>query len=130
MQTDKELTLELICNAESGNHRQFQYISSWQEYSRTKKIRRGHMLLVASIRKSADKLFKSHCKSIIENNSDACKLIAYCTTLKILKFYEEELQTLTDMIIEYECYLANGNWADFLFGDTRPADKLYDHRSL
>ena len=130
MKTNEDLASELMQKAESGKHRQFRFIRNWQEYSRTRKLRQTHLLLVASIRKSADSLFRQHCKSVIIGQSDVIKLVAYCTTIKVLRFYEEELKTIEDMLIEYECYLAAGNWPDFIFGTQRSFDKLWDHRSL
>ena len=128
MTTNEDLMSELIYNAESGKHRQFQFLRSWREYSRARKIKRTHVLLVSSISASADNLFKKYCNDIRNGVTDPVKLIAYCTTVKILRFYEEELKTLEDMIVEYECYLANGNWLDFILGNLRPAEKLWDHR--
>lgn len=128
MKTQEDLASELIHNAESGKHRQFQFLRTWREYSRARKIRQAHVLLVASIRKSADSLFKKHCSGIINGQTDVTNLIAYCTTINVLQFYEEELKIIEDMVVEYECYLAAGNWLDFLFGYPRPFDKLWDHR--
>ena len=128
MTTNEDLMSELIHNATTGKHRQFRLLRNWQEYSRIRKIKRTHVLLVTSIRKSADKLFKKYCENITTGQTDITKLVAYCTTIKILRFYEEELKTIEDMIVEYECYLANGNWLDFVLGVQRPFDKLWDHR--
>ena len=128
MKPNEDLLSELICNAESGKHRPFQYLISWREYSRAKKIRRAHRLLVATIKQSTSKLFKKYCEDVAAGETDVIKLLAYCTTRKVLRFYEEELDIINNMIVEYECYLAAGNWTDFLFSTQRPADKLWDHR--
>lgn len=130
MQTDKDLMSELIYNAESGKHRPFQYLKNYREYRRAKQIRRTHVLLVSSIKQSLNRQFKRYCESITAGETDVIKLLAYCTTNKVLSFYEEELNTINDMIIEYECYLANGNWLDFILGYQRPSDKLWDHRGI
>ena len=130
MKTSEDFMSELIYNAESGNHRKFCFLRSWYEYLRAKKVRQTHRLLVSSIRQSADRLFKRYCKAIEAGETDVIKLLAYCTTVKVLSFYEEELSTISDMVIEYECYLANGNWLDFLFDTQRPVNKLFDHRGL
>lgn len=121
---------ELIRNAESGRHRQFQYLRSYREYRRAKQIKRTHVLLVASLRQSLTKQFNKYCKAITADETKVIKLLAYCTTKKVLSFYKEELNIINDMIIEYEYYLVNGNWLDFVLGLTRPLDKLWDHRSL
>ena len=130
MQTDKDLLSELIYNAESGNHRQFQYLRNYREYYRARQARRTHVLLVSSIKQSINRQFKKYCKDVIAGETDVIKLLAYRTTNRVLSFYEEELSTIDDMIVEYECYLANGNLLDFVLGTQRPFDKLWDHRSL
>ena len=130
MKTNEDLISELIYNAESDNHRQFQYLRNYVEYRRAKQIKRTHVILVSSIRQSLTRQFKRYCESITAGETDVIKLLAYCTTNKVLSFYEKELNTINDMLIEYECYLANGNWLDFIFGTQRPSDKLFDHRSL
>ena len=130
MRADKDLMSELVYNAEASNHRQFQYLRSYREYRRAKQIKRTLVLLVSSIKQSLAKQLKRYCKDVTAGKTDVIKLIAYCSTIKVLNFYEEELKIIKDMIMEYECYLANGNWSDFILGTYRPADKLWDHRSL
>ena len=128
MNTNEDLMSELIYNAESGKHRQFQYLKNVREYHRARQIKRAHAILVSSLRQSLIKQFNKYCKAITAGETDVIKLLAYSTTKKVLSFYEEELNTVNDMIIEYECYLANGNWLDFVLGTQRPFDKLWDHR--
>lgn len=130
MKTHEDLLSDLFHNAEQGNHRQFQYLRSWQEYSRARVLRRAEQLLVSSIKKNANKIFKQYVASVAAGESNAIKLFAYNKLTNVLLFYEEELKIISDMIIEYECYLANGNWTDFILCAQRPTDKLWDHRSL
>ena len=130
MQTDKDLMSELVYNAESGNHRQFQYLRNYREYFRARQVKRALAILVSSLKQSLNRQLKNYCKAIIVGETDVIKLLAYSTSARVLKFYEEELKTVNDMIIEYECYLANGNWMDFILGNCRPEEKLWDHRSL
>lgn len=128
MNTNEDLMSELIYNAESGKHRQFQYLKNVGEYYRARQIKRAHVILVSSLRQSLTKQFNKYCKAIVAEETDVIKLLAYCTTKKVFCFYEEELNTINDMILEYECYLANGNLLDFILGTQRPFDKLWDHR--
>lgn len=132
MQTHEELVTDLVYKAESGKHRQFQLLLNWQEYRYTRKLRRSHALLVTSIDKSAKRLLKRYCKDIVAGKSDVIKLMAYYTTIKVLRYYKEELRLLTEMIDEYEAYLLSGNFMDFigacLLFEERPKDKLWDHR--
>ena len=130
MKTDKDLMSELVYNAESGNHRQFKYLRNYLEYRRARQVKRALAILVSSIKRSLKRQLKNYCKTITIGETDVIKLLAYSTSVKVLEFYEEELKTVTDMIIEYECYLVNGNLFDFILGSYRPEEKLWDHRSL
>ena len=121
---------ELIYNVESGNHRQFQYLRNFSEYRRARQLKRALAILVSSLKQNITRQFKNYCKAIEAGETDVIKLLAYSTSVRVLEFYEEELKTVNDMIIEYECYLANGNWMDFILGSYRPEEKLWDHRSL
>lgn len=128
MKTNKDLTAELVYNTERGQHRQFQYLRNYREYSRARRLKRALVLLVSSIKQSLNRQFKNYCKVVTTGETDVIKLLAYCTTVKVLDFYEEELRIVNDMIIEYEYYLVNGNLLDFVLGCQRPEDKLWDHR--
>ena len=128
METDKNFLTELITNTERGQHRPFQLLTNYREYSKARKVRRTHRLLVSSIKQSLDKQLKKYCKAIAAGETEVIKLFAYCTINKVLEFYEEELRIINDMVDEYECYL-ECNLLDFILGLPRPANKLYDHRS-
>ncbi len=128
MQTNEEFISDLLDRAKSGEHRQFQFLRSWQEYSKAKKIRLAEKLLVKSIGKSANNLFKQYCRDVATGKADVNKLFAYHSINNLLEFYEEELRIISDMIEEYEYYLAYDNWVDLLFGLQRSLDTLWDHR--
>lgn len=129
MQTSENLMSELIDKASSGKHTQFRFLRTWREYSDTKKLKLFHELLIKSIKKSGNRLLNKYCKSIVKGNRDIISLMAYATTLNILKFYEEELDIILDMLDEYEAYLASGNFLNaFLFLDFRSSSELWDHR--
>ena len=131
MKTNENLVSELIHQAESGNHTQFRFLRNWKEYSDAMHTRKALTLLVTSIRKSSGKFFKKYCANVSTGDADVIKLLAYCTTTKALKYYEEELSIINETIHEYEAYLMEGNllWS-CLFNEQRPLDKLWDHRGL
>lgn len=130
MKTNEDLMSELINKATTAEHVKFQFLRSWREYINTKKIRRAHVLLVSSLRQSANKQFNKYCEAVSAGETKIISLLAYCTTLKVLQFYEEELCILNDMLNEYEWYLFYGNWIDFVLGIPRPVSKLFDHRGF
>lgn len=131
MKTNEEFISEVLTKAGSGKHRQFQLLRNWKEYANARQARRTLKLLTLSIKKSSRKFFKRYCTDITTGNTDIVKLLAYCAIADVLKYYEEELSIVNEMIYEYEAYLMEGNllWT-WLFNEQRPVDKLWDHRGL
>jgi hypothetical protein len=130
MTTNEDLMSELINKANAAKHLEFRFLRSWREYCNTRKMRRAHELLVSSLHKSTRRQFKNYCKAVYAGETKVISLLAYCTTLKVLQFYEEELCILNDMLNEYEWYLFYGNWIDFILNMKRPENKLFDHRGF
>jgi uncharacterized protein YgbK (DUF1537 family) len=131
MKTNEDLIPDLLKKVESGKHIQFQYLRNWQEYSNVKRIKRAHALLLGSLKQSTNRQFKQYCADIAVGKTALVKLLAYCTTNRLIDFYKEELQILESMLEEYEAYLTRDSNVLFawLFNEQRPVDKLYDHRS-
>lgn len=128
MKEDKELALAFIEHAEEGEHSQFQFIRSWQEYLLMRNMKRSLDALTASLRKSAKNLFTQHCSDTAHGESDSNKLIAYCICRNTLEFYKEERKIVFDMMEEYEYYLFYESPLDFIFNLYRPEEKLRDYR--
>lgn len=126
--TDQKLLSELTAFTEAGEHTKFELLQNWQEYRFTRKVRYALRILTGSLRRSADKLFKSYCNNVILGTSDVHELLAYRQIVNIYDFYLEELSIVDNMLDEYESYLLAGNWWDFVFNSQRPIDKLWDHR--
>jgi hypothetical protein len=131
MESEKDLMTELLDKAKAGEHIQFQFITTWKDYTQLRKIYRANQLLISSIDKTASKVFKKHCKAVAVGNADVTNLLAYKATLKVLDFYEKELKIIYDMLDEYEAYLSDGNFISaFLFGDPRLSVEFYDWRQF
>ena len=130
MNTNAELVSDLLNTVEQWQHRQFRFLCNWKEYKTIKQVRRTHALLVGSLKQSLKKQLNNYCKAVNAGETKIINLLAYCSTIRMLKFYEEELIILNDMIYEYEAYLMeDGNLIfAWLFNEPRPADKLYDYR--
>lgn len=128
--TTQNIFSELNSFAESGEHTKFRLLQNWQEYSFYCKVRQSTITLIDFLEKSADTQLKNYCKDIILGSTDVYKLLAYKHIIKIRNCYLIELETITDMIREYEAYLMEGNLLFAYLGDTRPADKQWDHRGL
>lgn len=125
---EQNILSELAAFADAGEHTKFQLLRTWQDYLFTKKVQRSIKALTISLRVIADKQLKNYCKSVTLRTSHVYKLLAYQYLIKILNFYLEELRINEEMLYEYELYLADGNWTDFIFNVQRTSDKLWDYR--
>ena len=126
--TEQKLLSELSEYADSGERTKFKLLRNWQEYKYFKKVKYSTEVLIKFLYKIADNQLKSYCKDIVSGSTDVYKLLAYNHVMKIYRCYTEELNTIQDMLDEYEAYLASGNWPDFVWGTDRPFDELWDHR--
>ena len=125
---DKNILSELAAFTDADEHTEFRLLRTWQDYLFAKKVCRSINTLTLGLRSIANKQYKNYCRSVILGVSDVNKLLAYKYLIKILDFYMEELRINKEMIYEYELYLSDGNWLDFVLDNQRTQDKLWDHR--
>jgi hydroxymethylpyrimidine pyrophosphatase-like HAD family hydrolase len=131
MQTDdaKQLIKSIIDYSHENDQISFKVITSWQELRFNKGKRRSFKLLVKALRSGSKRLLKKYYKSVKAGNSDINKLLAYTQWLKVIDFYKKDLETINNMILEYETYLAedlNFLWA--LTGEIRKDTTIRDYR--
>ena len=114
----QETLLKLIEHAETAKSSEFQLITTWAEYRKFKDKHKAFKLLVNGLKKSSNRCFKKYRRSVIAGISDFTTLLAYQRLSATLEFYQKEVDTLADMIDEYEAYLFYGNlfWAYIGFG--------------
>ena len=109
----QEMIMKVIEHAETAKLSEFQLITTWAEYRKVKDKRKAFKLLVNGLKKSSNRCFKKYCRAVTAGISDFTTLLAYQRLWTTKEFYEKEIETLTDMINEYEAYLFYGNlfWA-------------------
>jgi hypothetical protein len=129
---DQKLLAELVKRAESGEHTKFEYIRTWKEYKLRKMNVRALKLLVNNLDRSTKSLFKKYCKQVKLGTADTTTLLVRNVLLHTLKFYKIELDTVLDVIYEYEAYLMdNGNFiGQFLLYEIRPISECWDRRDM
>lgn len=124
----QKITNDLIKYAESGKHVNFRLLRTWQEYFAIRRRRRAIGIIIKSLTTSRRKLLDRYCKDIPGQKTDFIKLLAYKALGDTLDFYIEEHRILSDMIDEYDFYILDGNFGDFILYGGRPNNKLWDHR--
>ena len=109
----RELLLEIIDHAKETKPSEFRLLTNWEDYRYYLGKCRSYKLLVKGLKKSSDRLFKKYCKSVIAGVSDLVTLLAYQRLINTMSFYQKEVETLQDMIDEYQTYMFSGNffWA-------------------
>ena len=114
----QQILLAIIQHVEEGKSITFNYIKTWQEFIYYFKLRKSTKAIIKILTFAADQIFKDYCKNVIAGISEVNQLIAYTELQEIRSFYEKDLQTITDMINEYDDYLGHGHfWYSFLGGE-------------
>lgn len=108
----KQLLLDIINKAQEGVHLPFRQIVAWGEFRFVELQAKSTKLVIRTLKASAKNLFKEYCKDVIDGTSEINKLLAYSELCDIIAFYEEELNTLKQMLDEYDEYL--GDWGNFI----------------
>lgn len=107
----KQLLLDIINKAQSGEHLPFRPIVCWEEFRFTSRQVKSTKLVIRTLKASAKNLYKEYCRDVIAGISEISKLLAYSELCDIIAFYEEDLKTLQLMLDEYDKYL--GDWGNF-----------------
>ncbi len=108
----KQLLSDIINKAQEGIHLPFRPIVAWDEFRFIGLQAKSTKLVIRTLKASAKNLFKEYCNDVIVGISEINKLLAHSELCDIIAFYEEELNTLKQMLDEYDKYL--GDWGNFL----------------
>lgn len=113
------LIADIINKALEGKAFPFRTILYWSEYWYFRRWSRSTTIVIKTLRASACSLFKKYCNEVIAGISDVTKLLAYNQLLEIIAFYENDLNTIRQMLDDYEDYLNSGNFLEAFFGNRR-----------
>ena len=119
--TDQETTQlirEIMNKALEGKAQVFRPILYWREFRYYHRQAISTKLIIKTLKSSANNLFKEYCRDVIHGISDATKLLAYIQILDIKAFYENEIDTIKQMLDDYDKYLGDfyNFWHAFLGG--------------
>lgn len=115
----KQFVFNIINQAQEGKFIKFQYIGSWKEFIYYLRQKQSTKLIIKALKISAKKLFTDYCRNVIAGISDVNKLLAYTKMLDIIDFYKKDLDTLNQMLDDYDTYLGDGHFLYSLFGGER-----------
>jgi hypothetical protein len=120
MDDTKELLLNLIENARTGEHTKFEQLRFFHEYTGGRAALKATEKVTDILECSAENLFKKYCKAVRQRQADVNMLLAYKQLQQAVDFYREEQRLIKDNLTNYENWLFDGNFLKaFLFGAER-----------
>ena len=114
-----QLLLEILDQAKAEQAIEFTYIKNWYEFRYYSKLSKATRVVVKVLQTSANNLFKEYCRDVIAGISDVNKLLAYTYLCDVIDFYKNDINTLHNMLAEYDQYLGEGNFLFSFFGGER-----------
>ena len=115
----QEIITQIILQAQSKEHLEFQKIQTWSEYFYYLGQKRSLRAVIRILKVCAKCTFKSHLDDILAGHSNVNKLLAYNQFEDIISYYKQEHKTVTYMINEFENYLILGGFIFSLLGIPR-----------
>lgn len=114
--TEQDLTSlvqDIINKAAEDEPFPFRPILYWKEFRYYQDWILATKIVIRTLKTSANNLFKTYCKDVIAGISDVTKILAYDQLLEITAFYENDLNTVQQMVDDYDKYL--GNFRNFIY---------------
>lgn len=125
-----QLAEQLILRAKNGEYSEFEFICSLEEYFAVRTIRNAVRKVVKSFITSKNKLYKAYIKSIRDGVSNLDVILSISELDQVIKFYENEIWIVSDMIDEYRAYVHSGHIWDTIVGNYRKEKDLVDFRKV
>lgn len=123
-----EIVTAFVTRAEKRDFTEPHFICSVAErnYIKLDYVKLG--ILTKVFKKAATASFKTYTKACETGDGDFELLAAYITLQDCLDFFKLERAILRDMLEEYYEYVLDGHIFDFLAGNDRSEEDLYDRR--
>ena len=96
-----------------------------------KKTRKGLNKIIELYNQVSWSAYNAYCKQVLLGTQDFGLLYALRQYLECEQFYKKELETVKDMLAEYNAYLDKGHFLEqFLWGQERESWHCWDHRGV
>lgn len=125
-----ELAEQLIQRAKEGDHSKFEFIRSLEEYFAAKMIKKALKKVVKSFSTPRNNLYIAYIKDIEEGTNDLNVILAFSELEQVIKFYNDEIGIISDMVDEYVTYVHSGHILDTIIGNYRKEEDLVDFRKV
>jgi hypothetical protein len=121
---------QLIQRAKNGVHSEFEFIRSFNEYLAARMFRKATIKVFNSFAESRNNLYKAYIKMVKEGTDSLSVILAISELNQIIKFYEDEIEIVSDMIDEYIAYIHSGHLIDTIVCNYRKEEDLVDFRKI
>ena len=125
----KEMTLQLVLQAEDGEHRKWEFVRSRYEYSGLRAVIGALRSFCKGLKVAAKEADKECAREALDGARKPDTAAVARKIREVLEFYLQELETAKDMAKEYRCYFRSNRLSQLL-GDERPESHLVDYRTL
>ena len=129
---DNELQVaeQLIQRAKKGEHSEFEFIRSIEEYFAARTIKKTLRKVIKSFTTPRNNLYSAYIESIKAGTNNLNVILAFSELEQVIKFYEDEIWIISDMIDEYRVYVHSGHIIDTIIGNYRKEEDLVDFRKV
>lgn len=121
---------QLVEKALANKHQPFQFIGSLQDRSIAKTCVNATKKIIKLFKNLEADSATTYAELIKNGKQSIDVLLANIQFKQCIKFYEEELFVLKDMLKEYRAYVWGGNVLKTLFGVYRSEEEMVDYRTL
>ena len=116
---DAEYLLQAILENAESKPSEFRFISSLADYGESLRLYKSTKLVIKILKSASNSIFKTYCKAVTSGISDVTQLLAFSQLDEVIAFYKQELNTINNMLDEYEEYLRHGNLLYAITGGER-----------
>lgn len=129
-ESNLQVAEQLILRAKKGEHSEFEFLRSIEEYFAARTVRNAVYKVAKSFKNSRDNLYKSYIKTVKSGAQSLEVILAISELEQVVKFYDDEIGIISDMIDEYVAYVHSGHIIDTLVGNYRKEEDLFDFREV
>ena len=114
---------QLIRRAKKGEHSEFEYIRSLDEYFAAKTVKNVLKKVVKSFLVSKNNLYNSYTRAVKAGTNDLNVILALSELIQVINFYKAEIEIISEMIYEYIAYVHCGHFIDTILGRYRKEEE-------
>lgn len=125
-----QIAEQLIQRAKKGESSEFEFIRSLEECFAAHAVRKAVKKVVKSFTTSRNNLYNVYVNAVNAGTDNLDVILSISELERVIKFYENEICIVSNMIDEYVSYVFSGHIWDTLIGNYRKEEDLVDFRKV